>query len=57
LKEKINRENGLLLTGYGLGVGDMSIVGPLRIGLMNVRSNDEEYNNKIKGYFSFGYSF
>jgi NTE family protein len=58
LKEEMKRENGFsLLTGYGLGVGYMSIVGPLRIGLMNGRSNDEEYNNKIKGYFSFGYSF
>lgn len=43
--------------GYGAGVGYMSRVGPLRIGLMNGNSGNEKYVSQIKGYFSFGYSF
>ncbi len=55
---EVNSENGFsLLTGYGIGVGYMSIIGPLRIGLMYGSSNHEQYFNKIKGYVSFGYSF
>lgn len=40
-----NRDSYSLLTGYGLGVGYMSIVGPMRIGLMNGRSNHGKYHN------------
>ena len=55
---EVNSEDGFsLLTGYGIGVGYMSIIGPLRIGLMYGSSNHEQYFNKIKGYVSFGYSF
>ncbi len=56
--QEVNREKGFsLLTGYGFGVGYMSRIGPLRIGLMHGSSNNEKYFNKIKGYISFGYSF
>jgi NTE family protein len=43
--------------GYGMGIGYMSRVGPLRIGLMNGISSSNTYVSRIKGYFSFGYSF
>lgn len=46
-----------LLTGYGLGIGYMSIVGPLRIGLMNGNSTPKKYLNTLLGYFSLGYNF
>ena len=58
LAEDIHPEdNYSFLTGYGLGVGYMSVAGPLRIGLMNGNSNREVYPKKIKGYLSFGYNF
>ncbi len=45
------------LAGYGVGVGYMSIIGPLKVGLMHGISNRERYFNEVKGYVSFGYSF
>ncbi len=56
--EAIGNEDVLsVYEGYGVGVGYMSRVGPLRIGLMNGNSSSEKYVSQIKGYFSFGYSF
>ena len=56
--QEVNRNKGFsLLTGYGLGVGYMSIIGPLKIGLMYGKYNQEKYFSKIKGYISFGYNF
>jgi NTE family protein len=51
------RERYSLFTSYGLGVGYMSIVGPLRIGLMNGNSNPKKYLHNLLGYFSLGYNF
>lgn len=58
LAEDINHgDSYFLLTGYGLGFGYMSIVGPLRIGLMNGISTPKKYLNTLLGYFSLGYNF
>jgi len=58
LAEDINHgDSYFLLTGYGLGFGYMSIVGPLRIGLMNGNSTPKKYLNTLLGYFSLGYNF
>lgn len=58
LAEDINqRDNYILFNGYGLGIGYMSIVGPLRFGLMRGSSNTDQYRNNLLGYFSLGYSF
>jgi len=46
-----------LLAGYGMGLGYMSVIGPLKIGIMYGHSSDEEYFNKIKGYISLGFKF
>jgi len=46
-----------LLTGIGVGAGYMSIIGPIKIGLMYGSYKREEYFNKIKGYISIGYNF
>lgn len=51
-KEKIS-----ILAGYGAGVGYMSIIGPVRIGLMHGLSTNPRYFNAIKGFLSIGYSF
>ena len=46
-----------LLAGYGLSIGYMSIIGPLKIGLMHGISIEERYFNRIKGFISIGYRF
>ena len=46
-----------LLTGYGLGIGYMSIIGPIRIGIMHGNLEQEKYFKKTKGYISIGYNF
>ena len=46
-----------LLTGYGIGIGYMSIIGPVRIGIMQGNYALEESFNKTKGYISIGFKF
>jgi NTE family protein len=56
--QEIDRDKGYsLLTGYGIGVGYMSIVGPIKIGIMHGNYAREEFFNKTKGYISIGYKF
>jgi hypothetical protein len=56
--QEVDREKGFsLISGYGLGLGYMSIIGPLKIGIMHGNYNDHIFFNKIKGYISIGYSF
>ena len=56
--QEANRDKGFsLLTGFGLGAGYMSIIGPIKIGLMYGNYKREVYFNKIKGYISIGYNF
>jgi NTE family protein len=53
-----NREDGFsFLTGFGLDIGYMSIIGPLKIGIMHGNNSLPENFNKIKGFISFGYNF
>jgi outer membrane translocation and assembly module TamA len=46
-----------LLAGYGVELGYMTPIGPVRIGIMHGLSDSERYYNAIKGYFSIGYNF
>ena len=46
-----------ILTGVGLEVGYMSIIGPLRAGIMYGNSKLDDYYNNLKGYVSIGYNF
>jgi NTE family protein len=56
--QEANRDKGSsLLSGYGLGIGYMSIIGPLRIGIMRGEYSREIYFRKTKGYISIGYNF
>ncbi|MCJ7447318.1 MAG: patatin-like phospholipase family protein [Bacteroidales bacterium] len=57
--QEADRENGYsFLAGYGLGVGYMSIIGPLKAGMMlGQYNNEEEYFKKIKSYISLGFNF
>ena len=56
--QEANRNSGFsLLSGIGVGAGYMSVIGPIKIGLMYGSYKREEYFNKIKGYISIGYNF
>ena len=56
--QEINRNKGYsFLTGYGIGAGYMSIIGPIKIGIMHGNYAREEYYSKTKGYISIGYKF
>jgi outer membrane protein assembly factor BamA len=56
-RENPDDEKVSLFSGFGLGVGYMSIIGPMKIGIMNGLSNNNNYTNAIKGYISIGYRF
>jgi NTE family protein len=56
--QEVNRSKGFsLLAGIGVGAGYMSIIGPIKIGIMYGEYHKEKYFNKIKGYLSIGYNF
>lgn len=46
-----------LLQGYGIGAGYMSIIGPMKIGIMYGNKSETGYFNKLKGYISIGFKF
>ncbi len=46
-----------ILGGYGIGLGYMSIVGPIRIGLMHGIYDRELFYKQVKGYVSIGFTF
>lgn len=52
-----DNEEYSFLTGYGIGVGYLSIIGPLKVGMMYGNRSQEEYFNRIKGYISVGFKF
>jgi NTE family protein len=56
--QEANRSRGFsLLSGFGVGAGYMSIIGPIKIGLMYGNYRKEIFFRKIKGYISIGYNF
>jgi len=56
--QEMNRSKGFsLLSGVGIGAGYMSIIGPIKIGVMYGEYHKEQYFNRIKGYLSIGYNF
>jgi len=56
--QEVNRANNFsLISGFGIGAGYMSIIGPIKIGLMYGNYKRETYFNKFKGYISIGYNF
>jgi NTE family protein len=56
--QEADRNNGFsFLSGYGLGAGYNSFLGPLRIGIMEGNYKQEKFFREVKGYISFGYNF
>jgi len=46
-----------LFSGYGIGLGYLSIIGPIKAGMMYGANRIENGNNKITGYVTIGYNF
>ena len=56
--QEANRNKGYsFVSGYGIGVGYMSVIGPFKIGLMRGNYKQEVFFRQTKGYISFGYNF
>jgi NTE family protein len=51
------QEGFSFLSGFGAGAGYMSVIGPIRVGIMYGKNPDNEYFNNFKGYISIGYNF
>jgi len=56
-REPGNNNDVSILGGYGIGIGYMSIVGPIKIGIMHGLSSADRYFSSIKGYINLGFSF
>ena len=46
-----------LIAGFGAGAGYMSIVGPIKIGIMYGKNPYGSYFSDFKGYISLGFNF
>jgi outer membrane translocation and assembly module TamA len=58
LAREPGQDNSLsILGGYGLGMGYMSIIGPIKVGFMHGFSNTKRYFSAFKGYISIGFCF
>ncbi len=57
LKKAEGSQSMSFQAGYGMGLGYMSIIGPVTIGIMHGNSSADEYFNKIKGYINIGFKF
>jgi hypothetical protein len=58
LVQEAYRSKGLsFLSGVGIGAGYMSIIGPIKIGVMYGNYRKEIYFHKLKSYISIGYNF
>lgn len=57
LKESNRSGSYSMIYGASLGAGYMSIIGPIKIGIMYGQYNNEEYFKKVKGFLSIGFNF
>jgi NTE family protein len=56
--QEAGRDKGSsLIFGYGAEIGYMSIIGPIKAGVMHGIYEQEKYFSKIKAYLSVGYLF
>jgi NTE family protein len=53
-----DRDYGIgLIAGYGIGLGYMTVAGPIRIGLMHGLYSKQLFYKQVKGYINIGFSF
>jgi hypothetical protein len=56
--QELDREKGFsFVGGYGLGIGYMTIAGPIRLGVMHGLYDREVFYKAFKPYVSIGFSF
>ncbi len=56
--QEAGREHGYsIIYGYGAELGYMSIIGPVRAGIMHGLYEQDKYYSKVKAYLSVGYLF
>ncbi len=56
MRERVSDQISIL-PGVGLGAGYMSIIGPVRAGVMYGVYKNEDYFKQLKGYISVGFNF
>lgn len=52
-----NENRFSVFSGYGLGMGYLSLIGPVKTGIMYGSRKYESHSSNIKGYFSIGFNF
>ena len=57
IKESTGSKEILPLPGIGLGAGYLSVIGPVKIGMMYGFYKNEAYFKRLKGYISLGFNF
>ena len=56
--QELDREKGFsFVGGYGLGIGYMTIAGPIRLGVMHGLYDKEVFYKAVKPYVSIGFTF
>ena len=56
--QELDREEGFsFVGGYGLGIGYMTIAGPIRLGVMHGLYDREVFYKAVKPYVSIGFTF
>jgi NTE family protein len=56
--QEVDRKSGFaLISGFGAGLGYMSVIGPIRLGIMYGGYSNPDFFNKTKGYLSIGFNF
>jgi hypothetical protein len=56
--QELDREEGFsFVGGYGLGIGYMTIAGPIRLGVMHGLYDKEVFYKAVKPYVSIGFTF
>jgi NTE family protein len=56
--QEVDRESGFaLISGFAAGLGYMSAIGPIRLGIMYGGYSNPDFFKKTKGYLSIGFDF
>jgi len=56
--QELDREKGFsVVGGYGLGIGYMTVAGPIRLGVMHGLYDKEVFYKAVKPYISIGFTF
>jgi NTE family protein len=57
VQEAGKKNKSSFLTGFGLGAGYLSLIGPIKAGIMYSSNRYNKIDSKFRGYVSIGYNF